>query len=151
MNPQLISPDSRTQRLSNWKDCLNAPHHLLEGLQTEKARRSFKEFVIQAWPILEPGTKFLEGIHIDAICEHLQAVTEGRIKNLIINVPPGHAKSLLTAVFWPAWVWIHRPETRWLFSSYREPLATRDSLRCRRLIDPTASSKLSRMPNEPPP
>ena len=39
--------------------------------------------------------------------------------NLIINVPPGHAKSLLTAVFWPAWVWIDQPADRWLFASYR--------------------------------
>jgi hypothetical protein len=46
------------------------------------------------------GTEFVEGLHIDAICSHLQAVTEGRIRNLIINVPPGHAKSLLTGVFW---------------------------------------------------
>ena len=42
---------------------------------------------------------------------------------------------LLTAVFWPAWVWIDHPEARWLFSSYREPLATRDSVKCRRLIE----------------
>ena len=39
------------------------------------------------------------------------------ISNLIVNIPPGHAKSLLTAVFWPAWVWINHPEARWLFSS----------------------------------
>jgi predicted phage terminase large subunit-like protein len=91
--------------------------------------------MVQAWPVLEPGTEFVEGIHIDAICAHLQAVTEGRIQNLIINVPPGHAKSLLTGVFWPAWVWIEHPESRWLFSSYREPLAIRDSLKCRRLIE----------------
>ena len=77
----------------------------------------------------------MDGIHVRAICEHLQAVTEGKIRNLMINVPPGHAKSLLTAVFWPAWVWINHPETRWLFSSYREPLATRDSVKCRRLIE----------------
>jgi hypothetical protein len=80
------------------------------------------------------GTELVDGIHIDAICCHLQAVTEGRIPHLI-NVPPGHAKSLLTGVFWPAWAWIEHPESRWLFSSYREPLAVRDSLKCRRLIE----------------
>jgi predicted phage terminase large subunit-like protein len=42
---------------------------------------------------------------------------------------------LLTAVLWPAWVWIDHPEAKWLFSSYREPLAIRDSLKCRRLIE----------------
>lgn len=104
-------------------------------LKTEKARRRLHEFVGQAWHVLEPQTAFVDGIHVRAICEHLQAAAEGRIRNLIINVPPGHAKSLLTAVFWPAWVWIDHPEARWLFSSYREPLATRDSVKCRRLIE----------------
>jgi predicted phage terminase large subunit-like protein len=104
-------------------------------VKAEKARRSLHEFAMQAWHVVEPQTPFVDGIHVRAICEHLQAVSEGRIRNLIINVPPGHAKSLLTAVFWPAWVWIDHPEARWLFSSYREPLATRDSLKCRRLIE----------------
>jgi hypothetical protein len=71
-------------------------------LNAEKARRRLHEFVRQAWHVLEPETPFVDGIHVQAICEHLQAVTEGRIRNLIINVPPGHAKSLLSAVFWPA-------------------------------------------------
>jgi hypothetical protein len=101
----------------------------------EMARRSLYEFVRQAWPVLEPQTSFVEGMHVLAVCDHLQAVSDGSIRNLIVNIPPGHAKSLLVAVFWPAWVWIRHPGSRWLFSSYREPLATRDSVKCRRLIE----------------
>jgi len=56
---------------------------------------------MQGWPVLEPETPFVDGAHVHAICDHLQAITEGRIRNLIINVPPGHAKSLLTAAFGP--------------------------------------------------
>jgi predicted phage terminase large subunit-like protein len=125
----------QTNNSINSKLFLKRP--LISRLQVkaEKARRSLHEFVMQAWHVVEPETSFVDGIHVRAICVHLQAVTEGRIRNLIINVPPGHAKSLLTAVFWPAWVWIDHPEARWLFSSYREPLATRDSLKCRRLIE----------------
>jgi predicted phage terminase large subunit-like protein len=104
-------------------------------LSAELASRSLKEFVIQAWPILEPATPFVDGIHISAMCLHLQAVSKGEIANLIINVPPGHAKSLITAVFWPAWLWIHHPEARMLYSSNRMELAIRDSLKCRRLIE----------------
>lgn len=104
-------------------------------MRAEKARRSFKSFVEQAWSVLEPETEFVDGIHVDAVCSHLQAVTEGRISNLGINIPPGHAKSLLTAVFWPAWAWIDHPETRWLFSSYSASLSVRDSVKCRRLIE----------------
>lgn len=124
-----------SEELEQLEDFLSEPQLQLQRLAAEKARRSLKEFLIQAWPILEPETEFVDGIHVGAVCLHLQAVSEGRIRNLIINIPPGHAKSLLVAVFWPAWVWIDHPESRWLFSSYREPLATRDSLRCRRLIE----------------
>ena len=131
----LITADSQTNRSNSSRQSLSRPVFRLLDLQTEKAKRSFREFVAQGWHVLEPGTPFVDGIHVQAMCDHLQAVVEGRIRNLIINVPPGHAKSLLTAVFWPAWVWINRPETRWLFSSYREPLATRDSVKCRRLIE----------------
>src|SRR5262245_11508244 len=102
--------------------------------ENEAARKSFRVFVEQAWDVLEPGTKFVPGLHVDAICEHLQAVIEDRIRDLIINVPPGHAKSLLTCVFWPAWAWIDRPGLRFLFGSYRAELATRDSVKCRTLI-----------------
>jgi predicted phage terminase large subunit-like protein len=84
---------------------------------------------------LEPSTPFVPGWHIDAIIEHLEAVTNGQIRNLLINVPPRHMKSLLVSVFWPAWEWIRWPERRWLYSSYAASLTIRDSIKCRRLIE----------------
>lgn len=99
-----------------------------------RARRSLAEFVRQGWEIVEPGAPLLWSWHIDVICQHLEAVSDGRIKRLIINVPPGHMKSLLVSVFWPAWEWIDRPETRTLFSSYAMDLALRDSVRCRDIV-----------------
>lgn len=59
----------------------------------------------------------------------------GQIRNLLINIPPRHMKSIQTAVMWPAWTWTTRPEHKWLFSSYAGSLSVRDSLKCRRLID----------------
>jgi predicted phage terminase large subunit-like protein len=132
-----ITPNSPMNNSNNSTRYSNKPTLSRLRLKAEKARRRLHEFVLQAWHVLEPDTVFVDGTHVVAICEHLQAVTEGQIPNLIINVPPGHAKSLLAAVFWPAWVWISHPESRWLFSSYREPLATRDSVKCRRLIEST--------------
>lgn len=49
-------------------------------------------FVRDFWHVLEPGTKFVEGWPLEAICEHLEAVTFGEITNLLINVPPGFMK-----------------------------------------------------------
>lgn len=95
---------------------------------------SLSDYVRQAWHVIEPDTEYQHNWHIDAICEHLAAVTDGQIKNLIINIPPRHAKSTLVCVMWPTWVWHFRPASRWLFSSYADNLATRDSLKCRRLL-----------------
>ena len=71
---------------------------------------------------------------MQAICEHLEAVTAGQIKKLIINVPPGTAKSTLVSVLWPTWEWGFRPEVRWMFASYREQLSLRDSGRRRDVV-----------------
>ena len=93
-----------------------------------------RNFVWYAWHVVEPGTPLAWNWHIDAICEHLEAVTSGQIQNLLINIPPGHMKSLIVSVFWPAWEWIDNPSLRTLFSSYAMPLALRDSVRCRDLV-----------------
>jgi predicted phage terminase large subunit-like protein len=85
--------------------------------------------------VVEPGYDFLDGWHIHAIAEHLEAVSRRDIRKLIINIPPRHMKSLQCAVLWPAWEWIARPETRWLFATYAQSLSTRDSVKCRRLIE----------------
>lgn len=106
----------------------------LPAIRAEKARRSLREFVRQGWDVVEPHIPFVPNWHIDAICDHLQAVSEGRIKKLIINVPPGHMKSLTVCVFWPAWEWATTPHTRWLYASYSSDLSVRDSNRMRLLI-----------------
>ncbi len=98
-------------------------------------RRSLKEFTKRSWPTIEPGRDFFDNWHIDAISEHLQAVVEGRIKRLIINIPPRHMKSISVAVALPAWTWTIQPEKRFLFASYASSLSIRDSVKCRRLID----------------
>ena len=106
-------------------------------LEKEKraAERSLHEFTKQAWHVIEPGTPFVDGWHLQAISEHLEAVTAGDIHNLLINIPPRHMKSIQAAVMWPVWVWIENPSFRWLFASYAGSLSVRDSLKCRRLIE----------------
>lgn len=97
---------------------------------------SLAEFARQAWHVLEPATPLKWGWALDAICAHLEAVTDGRIKRLLMNVPPGCMKSLLTGVIWPAWEWGPKslPEMRYVGTAHEETLAIRDSRRCRDLI-----------------
>jgi predicted phage terminase large subunit-like protein len=103
-------------------------------IQTERARRSLREFTAQAWHVIEPVNPYIPSWHLDAIFEHLEAVSRGEIQDLLINMPPRHAKSIAVSVMWPVWDWINNPSLRWLFSSYSANLSTRDSLKCRRLI-----------------
>jgi predicted phage terminase large subunit-like protein len=105
-----------------------------DDVVVEQCRRRLSRFVREAWPIVEPATPFVHGWHLDVVAEHLEAVTAGEIKRLIINVPPRTMKSLTSGVFWPAWEWLGAPHIRWLFASYAKDLAVRDSVKCRRLI-----------------
>ena len=98
-------------------------------------RRSLKEFTKNSWQAIEPGRDFHDNWHIDAISDHLQAVVEGDIKRLIINIPPRHMKSISVAVALPAWTWTIQPSKKFLYASYAGSLSIRDSVKCRRLID----------------
>lgn len=50
------------------------------------------DFIRYFWRVLEPNTPLVDGWVMRAICMHLEAVTRGEIKRLLINVPPGFAK-----------------------------------------------------------
>src|SRR5438874_11325672 len=88
---------------------------LIRKIDAHRAARSLREFVQQAWPVVEPATNFVPGWHIDAICEHLEAVSRGQIQRLLICIPPRHMKSLLVSALWPCWEWFRHPSRRWLF------------------------------------
>ena len=65
---------------------------------------SLVDFTAAAWPLVEPKA-FQTNWHIDAICEHLEAVADWQIqRGLLINMPPRHMKSLGANVFFPAWL-----------------------------------------------
>ena len=109
----------------------------LEEIRAEQARRSLAQFVRQAWPILEPGKELVWNWHIDVVCEHVQALLEGRLgkKNLAINVPPGSMKSTIVSVCAPAWQWLHDAGWRGIFASGSDSVAMRDSIKCRDILE----------------
>jgi predicted phage terminase large subunit-like protein len=98
------------------------------------AQDSLYEFIKQAWKHIDPQP-FVDGWVLQAVAEHLQAVSEGQIRNLLINIPPRCAKSLTTCVFWPAWEWIRDPSMTILSCSYSQEFAKRDCVKTRDLIN----------------
>jgi len=98
------------------------------------AESSFHEFVKLVWPYCGAGDTFKDNWHVKAICDHLQGCWEGKIKFLVINMPPRFGKSLLCSVLFVAWVWTKDPSRRFITTSYGESLASRDTILCRLLI-----------------
>lgn len=94
---------------------------------------SLSAFMREAWREIEPS-QLAWNWHLEAQCDHAEAVTRGDVRRLLVNVPPGSSKSLVWAVFWPAWEWTRMPWTRWLIISVAEQAAVRDSRRFRALI-----------------
>jgi predicted phage terminase large subunit-like protein len=115
-----------------------SPRVLKELIQEEQSRRraenSLYEFVKQAWSVVEPGVPFIPSWHIEVICEHLEAITHGTLRKLLINIPPRHTKSLIVSVLWPMWEWLSAPNQKFLCASYSSTLSIRDNLKARRLI-----------------
>jgi hypothetical protein len=85
---------------------------------------SLIDFVEAAWSSVD-GSEYKPSWAIDALCQHLQAVTDGHIPRLLINFPPRCGKTLITSVCWVAWTWARRertyrsgPGVRFLCASY---------------------------------
>lgn len=116
---------------------------MLRLIEVAECEESLATFIEHAWAVIEPGQPYVHGWHIDFICEHLEAITDGvevdgqPYNRLLINVPPGTMKSLIANVFWPAWEWGPRnmPHLRYVCAAHKvENLSARDSRRMRQLI-----------------
>lgn len=102
-------------------------------IEAARCYKHFRYFLERAWREIDPAP-FIKGWHTDAIADHLQAVYDGHIKNLIINIPPGLGKSMIASVLWPAWCWARKPSLQFMGASYEAQLSTRDAVKCRTLM-----------------
>jgi hypothetical protein len=90
------------------------------------AQRCFSE--------LNPQAAFLTNWHIEIIAAKLAAVREGKIRRLIINLPPRHLKSLLASIAFPAWCLGHDRSAQILCVSYAQDLADKLARDCRSIM-----------------
>lgn len=95
---------------------------------------SFKAFVRWAWDVVSPDP-LIWGKHLDALTEHLQAVGDGRIQNLLVNMPPRCSKSLTVVVLFPVWLWCRDASERIIHGSYSKKLSVEHAVLSRRLIE----------------
>lgn len=99
----------------------------LLALDREESRRSFERFARIAWREVE-ANDLRWGWHMSAICAHLEAVSRGQIRDLVICVPPGCSKSLLASTLWPAWDWAEiDPSRRTILGAYGADLSEKSA------------------------
>lgn len=109
-------------------------HAQRELVRAQFERSSFAEFVRAAWPIID-ARPLIWNWHLEAMCLHLQALAEGRIERLAINIPPGAAKSMICTILWPCWRWASRPSWQVICASYGQDVAVEHSLKRRQLLE----------------
>jgi predicted phage terminase large subunit-like protein len=110
-----------------------------DALEAERIRcgQSLAYFVKRAWPHIIPD-KLIWNWHMDAVCDHMQALATGGIAShrLLINVPPGASKSTLVGVMYSAWLWGPggQPWHRYIGAAHEQGLAVRDNRMTRELV-----------------
>ena len=111
--------------------------------ETARLESSLIEFYKAAWETIDPAP-YVDGWHLHAIAEHLEAVSRGEIRKLLITVPPRHSKTLMCSVIWPAWLWAKErdpthpligAQSKFLCLSYGDDLALDSALLMRRLVE----------------
>jgi predicted phage terminase large subunit-like protein len=107
----------------------------IDQIERDLCARSLSHFVQRAWRHIIPDP-YQHNWHIDAVCEHLEAVANGQINRLLVNVPPGTSKSTLIGVMYPAWLWGPRgnPGHRYIGAAHEQGLAVRDNRMMRALV-----------------
>jgi predicted phage terminase large subunit-like protein len=126
----MLSSSQSSERAS-LERAARAAKELIRRRKRRDCSTSLLNFIRAFWSVVEPDRPLLTGWALEAICEHLEAVSAGQINRLLMNVPPGFMKSLSAACFWPAWEWgpLGQPSMRYVDFSYSSSLTERDNQR----------------------
>lgn len=105
-------------------------------------RTNLYAYAHKAFQVIEPSSEFEDNWHIGCICEHLEAVSNGEIPKLIINLPPRLLKSVLVAQIFPTWELGRNPSTQFIGASYAHTLAERNVMKSRQIIQSEMYARL---------
>ena len=106
---------------------------LEESVELDKAKpvlkNNFLSFVKYVWP------DFIEGSHHKVINEKFNQLAEGKIKRLIINMPPRHTKSEFASFLLPAWMIGKNPKLKIIQATHTADLAVDFGRKTKNLVD----------------
>ena len=97
--------------------------------EQKSSQENYLKFVKKIWPT------FIEGKHHKIYADKLQKVADGKIKRLIINMPPRHTKSEFASYLFPAWLMGRRPDLKIIQATHTAELAVGFGRKVKNLID----------------
>ena len=101
-----------------------------------RAKDDFLSFVKCVWP------DFIEGTHHRHVAKKFNAIANGKIKRLIINMPPRHTKSEFASYLLPSWMVGRNPKLKIIQATHTGELAIRFGRKAKHLIDSEEYSKI---------
>lgn len=108
---------------------LKLEYRLAQLQMQDDARKKFLSFVRYVWP------EALLGAHHEKMADAFDRVVSGKLKRLIINMPPRHTKSEFASYLLPAFVMGHKPDTKIIEATHTGELAVRFGRKVRNLMD----------------
>ena len=97
-------------------------------------KEDLTSFIEASFYELNPGQKLLVGPHIEVIATKLEQVRAGKVKRLIVNLPPRHLKSHCVTVAFVAFLLGHDPARHVICASYGQDLSDELAAKCRRVM-----------------
>ena len=107
-----------------------------DAVKREKAQKSFMAFVHEMWP------GFIHGRHHALMAKKFEEIAEGKLKRLIINMPPRHTKSEFASNMLPAWFLGKYPDKKVIQTSNTADLAVGFGRKVRNLVDSEQYAKI---------
>ena len=111
------------------KEFLKYALKLSEKRKQSSVSKDFMAFVKSMWP------QFIEGSHHKIIAKKFNEIAEGKIKRLIINMPPRHTKSEFASFLLPSWMVGRKPNLKIIQTTHTTELAIRFGRKAKTLID----------------
>jgi predicted phage terminase large subunit-like protein len=107
-----------------------------DALVREKGQTNFMAFVKTMWPA------FIHGRHHAVMAKKFEDIASGKLKRLIINMPPRHTKSEFASYLLPAWFLGRFPNKKIIQCSNTAELAVGFGRKVRNLVDGEVYSKI---------
>jgi predicted phage terminase large subunit-like protein len=86
-------------------------------------RLHFLSFIAKCIETVEPGTTYRENWHVMVLALKLELVRTGKIRRLMINLPPRSLKTHIVSVAFTAWILGHDPTRRLICLTYSNEVA----------------------------